>query len=66
MTVSFLALVSNVCEKSLSINSCLQLYNMMNVCFYLEGYIHKAFAGRYVVNISNYSCLLLENEGNKD
>lgn len=36
---------------------------MMNVCLYLEGYIHKAFAGRYVVNISNYSYLLLENEG---
>lgn len=44
----FLDLMSNVCEmsKSLSINYCLQVYSMMNVCcFNLEGYIHKVFAG---------------------
>lgn len=51
MTVSFLALVSNLCEisKSLSINYCLQIHSMMNVCcFNLEGYIHKVFAGQVV------------------
>lgn len=33
---------------------CLQLYSMMNVCFNLEGYIHKVFTGHVVlVNISN-------------
>lgn len=37
-----------VCEisKSLSINYCLQLCSMMNVCcFNLEGYIHKVSVG---------------------
>lgn len=51
-TVSFLTLVSNVCEifMSLSINHCLQWCSMMNVCcFNWSGYIHKVFAGRSIL-----------------